>query len=267
MADPAARPLPEALGPPVRRRPLAGGSIAEVERLDLADGRVAVAKWTPYDARLEAEGLRALAAAGAPVPRVLHVEQGLLVLEHVSGTPDWAALGTSLARVHLADAGPAFGWERDNVIGPLPQHNAPTDAWPAFYGEHRLAPYLGDLPPDLARRLGEAIEDGRLARLLDHDVRPSLVHGDLWSGNVVDGRWLVDPAVHRADREYDLAFAALFGGFPDAFWRAYAEHAPLDEGWRERRPALQLHHLLVHVRLFGGGYLRQVIDRLDVLGW
>jgi fructosamine-3-kinase len=93
------------------------------------------------------------------------------------------------------------------------------------------------------------------------------VHGDLWSGNIVAGRWLIDPAVHFADRELDLAFAAVFGGIPARMWSAYEESWPLDEGWEARRPALQLYHLLVHVRLFGGGYRAMVADRLDALGW
>ena len=96
---------------------------------------------------------------------------------------------------------------------------------------------------------------------------PSLVHGDLWAGNVVGGQWLVDPAAQHADRELDLAMAALFGGFPPAFRSGYESVWPLDDGWRDRLPAQQLHHLLVHVALFGGGYVEQVAERLDALGW
>lgn len=229
-------------------------------------GVAAVVKETSYDATTEADGLRALGEAGAHVPRVLAATPDRLVLEEVVGDGDWAGCGRRLARVHQV-LGEGFGWRRDGVIGPLPMANPWGHDWPDFYAAHRLAPWLDDLPGPFARRLDAAVEDGRLRRLLDHDVPPSLVHGDLWSGNVVGGQWLIDPAVHHADRELDLAMARLFGGFPEVFFAAYQQVWPLDDGWEERLPALQLFHLLVHVRLFGGGYVRQVADRLDQLGW
>jgi fructosamine-3-kinase len=255
--------LPGGLPAVAEAHALSGGDIGQVWRARLADGRTVVVKATSYDARLEADGLRALAAAGGPVPAVLAVDLGVLVLEHVSGRPDWHALGAAVATVHR-DVGDAFGWHQDNVIGPLPQRNPPSEDWPAFYVEHRIRPYLDDLPADLRRRLAAAC-DRILPDLLDHDVPPSLVHGDLWSGNIVDGRWLVDPAVCRADRELDLAMLDLFGTIPPTFARGYAEVWPLDDGWEARRPALQLYHLLVHVRLFGSGYLGSVAARLDQL--
>ena len=235
-------------------------------RRTTVDGVAVVVKEPPYDATTEAAGLRALAAAGARVPRILEATPARLVLEEVTGDGDWSACGRRLAQVHRT-TGPAFGWERDGVIGPLPMGNDHDDDWPRFYATHRLRPWLDDLPARLGDRLRTAIDDGRLAVLLDHDVPPSLVHGDLWSGNVVGGEWLIDPAVHHADRELDLAMARLFGGVPPAFFDGYAQEWPLDDGWRDRLPALQLFHLLVHVRLFGGGYVRQVGDRLDELGW
>ncbi len=261
-------PLPDDLGTPRASRPLPGGSIAETWWVTLADGTEAVVKATTYDARLEAEGLAALGAAGAPVPAVLGVSERVLVLAYVRGEPDWGGLGATLADVHRTGRDEGFGWHRDNVIGPLPQANRVTDDWPGFYLDQRVRPHLDApaLPPAVRRRI-ERAGDGPARALLDHDAVPSLVHGDLWSGNVVDGRWLVDPAVHRADREFELAFADLFGGFPSAFWDAYAGAWPLDDGWERRRPALQLSHLLVHVRLFGAGYVPGVVARLDRLGW
>lgn len=230
------------------------------------DGVAAVVKDTTYDATTEAAGLEALRDAGAHVPRVLEATTDRLVLEEVTGDGDWAACGRRLATVHRTIGG-AFGWERDGFIGPLPMANRGSGDWPTFYAARRLAPWIEDLPDGAATRLRAAIDDGRLASLLDHDVAPSLVHGDLWSGNVVGGQWLIDPAIHHADRELDLAMARLFGGFPDPFFAAYGDVWPLDDGWQARLPALQLFHLLVHVRLFGGGYVRQVIDRLDQLRW
>jgi fructosamine-3-kinase len=261
---PVPSPWPAHLPAPRRASRLHGGDISDVVRVELGDGTTVVAKTTSYDADLEAEGLRALADAGAPVPEVLAVEPRLLVLAHVSGRADWAGLGAALARAH-GHRVDRFGWHRDNVIGPLPQDNTWTRSWPGFYVERRLAPYLDDLPTATAARLERAMS-GPLPEVLDHDAVPSLVHGDLWTGNVVDGAWLVDPAVHHADRELDLAMLALFGDVPAAFHRAYAEAWPLDPGWEARRPALQLAPLLVHVRLFGGGYVAGVERRLDVLG-
>lgn len=230
------------------------------------DGREVVIKTTDYDARVEADGLRALADADAPVPGVISVDADRLVIDAVGGPEDWEGLGQALARVHRATA-PAYGYAISNYIGALTQDNPWTESWPVFYARHRLEPYLADLPAELARRLRAAIEDGRLAGLLDHGQRPALVHGDLWSGNVVAGRWLIDPAVHYADRELDHAFSAVFGGIPGRMWSAYEEVWPLDQGWEERLPALQLYHLLVHVRLFGGSYLGMVAERLDRLAW
>jgi fructosamine-3-kinase len=252
---------------PAAWRPLGGGSICEVHRARLGDGRDVVIKRTPYPAAMEADGLRALARAGAPVPAVLRADADLLVLEHVRGEADWSALGRALARVHRTTA-QAYGWHADNRIGPLPQANGWIEDWPTFYGERRVRPHLDApaLPGDVRRRIERGL-DGPLADLLPPDPPASLVHGDLWSGNVVDGRWLIDPAVHHADREYELAFMAVFGGFPAALWDAYEAAWPLADGWQARRPALQLHHLLVHVRLFGAGYVGAVTARLDALGW
>lgn len=222
-------------------------------------------KRTSYDARLEADGLRALAAAGAPVPAVHSVDEHQLVMDWVSGPPAWVELGRSLATVHTTTAD-RFGYPIDNVIGSLPQINTWTDDWAEFFVVNRIRPHLEALPPDLAARLERAC-DRHLPAFLAHGASPSLVHGDLWAGNVVDGRWLIDPAVHYADREHELAFMALFGGIPEAMERAYLELLPLDDGWQRRRPILQLPHLLVHVRLFGGGYAGMVADRLDREGW
>ncbi|MFA9429350.1 fructosamine kinase family protein [Egicoccus sp. AB-alg2] len=257
--------LPDDL-PAIRHAtPLGGGDTARAWRAQLADGHHVVVKATPYDAGLEAEGLRVLAEAGGPVPAVLGVAQHVLVMEHVAGPADWERLGAALAHVH-GHHGEGFGWYRDNVIGPLPQRNGWRDSSGAFVVERRIRPYLDDLPHEVARRLAAAC-DGPLPDLLDaHAPAPSLVHGDLWTGNVVDGRWLVDPAVHHADRETDLAMLTLFGAPPPAFWSGYEAVAPLPDGWRRRRPALQLPPLLVHVRLFGHGFVPSVVRALDAAG-
>lgn len=263
--NPPVPPLPRGLPTVVHATALGGGEIAAAWRAELDDGRIVVIKATPYDAALEAEGLEALREAGGPVPAVLAVDDAVLVLEHVTGPPDWEHLGAALATVH-GHHGPAFGWHRDNVIGPLPQANGWLSTSGAFVVERRIRPHLEVLPRDVARRLAAACE-GALPDLLDaHDPPPSLVHGDLWTGNVVGGRWLIDPAVHHADRETDLAMLTLFGSPGPAFWGGYDSVAPLPEGWERRRAALQLPPLLVHVRLFGASYVPGVVRALERAG-
>lgn len=258
--------LPDGLADVTHATPLGGGDTGRAWRAELSDGHDVVVKVTPYDARLEAEGLGALGDAGGPVPDVLAADHDVLVMEHVTGPPDWEGLGAALAGVH-GHHGPAFGWHRDNVIGPLPQANGWLPTSGEFVVERRVRPYLDDLPTGVAHRLSAAC-DGTLPELLDaHEPAPSLVHGDLWTGNVVDGRWLIDPAVHHADRETDLAMLTLFGRPPGAFWSGYEAVAPLADGWERRRPALQLPPLLVHVRLFGAGYVSSLVQALDDAGF
>lgn len=229
-------------------------------------GRPVVVKETDYDANLEADGLEALRRAGAPVPEVVEASASRLVLAEVGGPADWEGLGRALARCHRTSS-VRYGYASDNVIGPLRQVNTWTADWADFYVLYRLKPHLDALGSGLRRRLESAIGDGRPADLLEHGQRPSLIHGDLWSGNIVAGKWLIDPAVCFADRELDRAFADLFGGIPASMWDAYEQAWPLDPGWQDRQPALQLYHLLIHVRLFGGGYEAMLAERLDRLGW
>lgn len=184
-----------------------------------------------------------------------------LVLERLELKPlhgNAAAAGRALAALHRC-TGERFGWPRDNFIGRTPQSNSEDDNWSRFFARQRLAPQL-----ELARRNGVRLPsaDRLLAALPaffdDYRPLPSLIHGDLWHGNVaLDARGtlaLFDPAVHYADRECDLAMAALFGGFPAAFLAAYDDAWPLADGHAERRALYQLYHVLNHANLFGGSY-------------
>lgn len=256
--------LPNGLSEARSARPMAGGDVAAVWDVTLVDGRRVVVKSGGGDPELEVEGLEALAAAGGPTPAVLARSDRTLVLEYVDGPADWEELGRALASVHRASS-THFGWHRDNLIGSLHQANPATMDWPVFYLEHRLRPWLDCLPAGLRGRLERAMAT-KLPKLLDHDVVPSLVHGDLWSGNIIAGRWLIDPAVHYADRELDFAMLDLFGSIPASLQAGYDAIWPLDPGWQERRPALQIYHLLVHVRLFGSNYHGAAAARLDALG-
>lgn len=243
-------------------------SWATVRRVEFPDGSTRAVKETGYDARTEAEGLRALGDAGAPVPRVYEVTPSRIVMDWVEGPADWEWLGRRLVAVHRTTAD-TFGFSHHNMIGALLQRNDPHDTFGRFFAETRVRDHLEDpsVPTELAHRLARACE-GPLQSLLDeHHPVPSLIHGDLWSGNIVGGRWLIDPAVAFADREMELAFLSMFGGVPGTLEAAYREEWPLDDGWERRRPALRLHHLLVHVRLFGGSYIGWLARTLDELGW
>ena len=216
----------------------------------------------------EAEGLGALRNAGTRVPAPLaHGVAGnraYLLLEwlDLSAGKGFAALARMLAALHRS-TGPRFGWPRDNHIGRTPQVNGWRDDWSGFWVECRLKPQL-----ELAQRNGFRIALPSVKVLERHRPMPSLLHGDLWSGNAgftPEGPVIFDPAVYYGDRETDLAMTELFGGFPRAFYEAYHEAWPLDEGYDRRKPLYNLYHLLNHLNLFGGGYLAQVQSTLRLL--
>jgi fructosamine-3-kinase len=175
-----------------------------------------------------------------------------------------AALGSALAAMHR-DLGPRFGWHRDNTIGTTPQHNAWSDAWSEFFRDRRLAPQLALAAQrghgGALQRNGERLLDALPPLLAAHAPPPSLVHGDLWSGNaarLLSGEPAIfDPAVYYGDRETDLAMSELFGGFGADFYAAYDDAWPRDDGYEVRRPLYNLYHVLNHLNLFGGGYGRQ----------
>lgn len=253
---------------------LKGGLICTTTKDRLADGTEVVVKQCPYPAEVEAEGLLALAAAGAPTPAVLGTAGNTLVLEYVDGPPDWPALGRAMARVHQAapadlagSAAGRYGWHRDNPAGRFDQKNSWTDDWPTFFVRYRILDHLDDpeVPADIAARLRRACA-GPLPDLLPAAPQVSLTHGDLWFGNVVAGRWVVDPAVCYADRELDLAFMQT-GGLPAELFDAYQREWPFEPGYLRRRPALQLHKLLVGLRHFGPARLPRIVAVLDHYGW
>ena len=264
----------------VRAGALGGGCIAAVERVDLADGRALVVK-RGHGLTLEAWMLRWMRTnTSVPVPEVHHADDALLVIDCLpgdsSGLTDAAQrdLGAIVAALHHIGAD-AFGFERDTAIGGLPQPNPRVAHWRDFFRDHRLlymareAMAAGRLPPRMMARL-ETLA-GRLERWIDPAVTPSLIHGDLWGGNILsDGRritGLIDPAIHYADAEIELAFMTLFGGVGEAFFRSYGERRAIRAGFFEqRRDLYNLYPLLVHVRLFGGAYVAQVERTLDRLG-
>lgn len=261
--------------------PAAGSSFNETWRVESASGRhfVKIAPAERHDMFAgEAAGLNALAGTGAievPAVAAIGTAEGYayLALQWLDLGPGGrgAALGRALALVHRHSAA-RFGWHRDNTIGSTAQANGWKGDWPSFWVDRRLRPQL-----DLARRRGHP---GRLdagERLLSvvpgvlqgHVPVPSLLHGDLWSGNAAetaDGMPVVfDPAVYYGDRETDLAMTELFGGFGADFYAAYREAWPVDAGYPARRMLYNLYHVLNHYNLFGGGYGHQAARMIEAL--
>ena len=270
-------------GAPVALRGVSGGCIADARIAEFADGGSVFVKSGGGAFAQEAAGLEELAASRAVrVPRVLAVDDDALVLERIDSAPArpdfFEHFGRRFAQLHER-RGRACGFTADNTIGATPQPNAPlADAWndlpdtpgdgadwPEFFLERRLR-----FQVRLAARNGHGSALGHLLERAEPVVLellgaspepPSLLHGDLWSGNfITDERGepcLIDPAVYYGHREADLAMTRLFGGFAPAFYAAYAEVLPLAPGHADRLPLYQLYHLLNHLNLFGGGYYAQ----------
>ncbi|MBA4494363.1 fructosamine kinase family protein [Paenactinomyces guangxiensis] len=228
----------------------------------------------------EADGLRLIKKANAIlVPEVYGEyyfegrQSAVLIMEWVEGktAPDTdEQLGRGIARLHQT-VGQAFGLEEDNYIGSLPQINGWHDEWSLFYRERRLGVQL-----EIGKKYGyiSGSRMKKLERLMDHlpgwinhDPRPSLLHGDLWSGNWIVGPggrpYLIDPAVSYGDFELELAFTELFGRFSQKFYQAYQEMNPLCPGYQDRKQLYQLYYLLVHLNVFGESYGSSVDRILD----
>jgi protein-ribulosamine 3-kinase len=241
--------------------------VSRTTRATLADGREVVIKRCPYPVPQEANGLHAMADAGVLVPAVIGVSQDVLVLEHVGGEPDWEQLGRRVGVMHRCTAD-RFGWPEPTWVGLFSQSNQWFEDWPSFYAECRVLRHLreANVSESLRRRI-EAACAGPLRELLRTDAEPSLTHGDLWIGNVVDGRWLIDPSVSFADRELDVATISFSADYPPEFLAAYEAEYPLAPGFADRRMALTLHRQLVNFRHFGSRVLLRLEEVLDHYGW
>lgn len=262
-------------GPPADLTPVSGGDINTAAAWRAADGARYFVKCNDELGAeafaAEADGLARLRATRTvSVPEVVvHGEAdgtGYLVLGWIepgrADTRAWRELGEALAALHAVTA-PDYGLDDDNLIGRLPQSNRKRGGWARFWAEERIGRQLalartkGRVDSALTRRIERLCDE--VERICDRaGLRPSLLHGDLWSGNVMfstHGPMVIDPAVYYGDREVELAFTELFGGFADAFYAAYQAAAPLADGYAQRRGFWQLYPLLVHLNLFGGSYL------------
>lgn len=303
MREDVRRRVEEAVGRSVvSARPLSGGCVAEVHRADLAGGEAVVVKVGHGEgaregrgagsAHLDREGfmLAYLAERSrVPLPRVLHADPDLLVMTWVeSGAPideaaevDAAEILAALHEIRPEDGRGRFGLHRDTLIGPLEQPNAWCESWAEFFRDRRLlfmseeAARAGRLSTSVHRRI-EALA-ARIEEFVHEPATASLIHGDVWSGNVLcargeDGRSqiaaLIDPSIYYADAEMELAFITLFSTFGESFFARYRALRGIDDGfWRTRRDVYNLYPLLVHVRLFGGGYEAQVEGIVRRLGF
>jgi fructosamine-3-kinase len=268
----------EILGAPILAvRHIGGGDINQARLLETRQGKFFLKMNTGNEAsrmfEAEARGLDLLRKTKTlRIPSVIAPGStgagAFLLMEFVEtgyrASGFWEEFGTSLAQLHRHSAG-HFGLDHPNFIGSLPQSNHPHSSWAEFYIHERLQPQL-ELAL-LSKRLNssDAAHFEKLYLKLPEICPaepPALTHGDLWSGNfLVDANSrpvLVDPAVSYAHREMDLAMSRLFGGFERPFYRSYEAAWPLAPGFEQRLPVYQLYYLMVHVNLFGGGYVGSV---------
>ena len=261
---------------------IAGGCINEARRLESATGEVYFVKANSagflrlFEA--EAKALTEIASTRTvrvpdPVCHGISGNQSFLVLEFLETGRDGGSaqrkLGQDLARLHRMEQ-PHFGWKIDNAIGSTHQPNPASDDWIAFYLEHRLVHQF-----DLAQKKGQSFHG--IESLTKHVPNlfseykpfPSLLHGDLWGGNFsVDTEglpYVFDPASDYGDREADIAFTYMFGGFSKEFHQGYEEIFPLDPGFEIRKTLYNLYHELNHYNLFGGGYARSAQSSINHL--
>ncbi len=225
----------------------------------------------------EAAGLKALRVEDGPtIPKTYLYGATYLLMQDLSSTVKsrdyWQNFGRKLARMHLHTS-PIFGFKHNNFIGNTEQQNTWTQNGFNFFAEQRL---LFQISLAQSRGLVSQHEVHQIEHLINRlsDLIPnqpaSLLHGDLWSGNVISdfngNPAIIDPAAHYGWAEAELAMTSLFGSFPPNFYRAYQEIRPLSPGYQARFPIYNLYHLINHINLFGGGYLSQVQDILRKFG-
>lgn len=260
---------------------LGGGCINQALRVTTSAGNFFVkwnAKSLPDMFGKEAVGLAEMHQDDNPflkIPDVIWYKEadetpGILILEYLASAYTTQgfdrSLGKGLALLHRKTAR-TFGFHHDNYCGTTIQDNTWTDNWPVFFAQRRIWALVQQIR--ISRELSsgelkiyERLTD-RIPGLLAHQTIPSLIHGDLWSGNCMyssKGPALFDPACYYADREMELGMMQLFGGFSSRVWEAYQEVFPLPEGWKERIHLYQLYHVLNHHLLFGGSYGRQALE-------
>jgi protein-ribulosamine 3-kinase len=254
---------------------LSGGCINNVSRLSTSEGDFCI-KYNQRDQfpemfEGEAHGLELLKNAGTiRVPGVVCPGYGgtysYLLLEFINpgrkSASFYSDFGRSLARLHRHTAD-YFGLDRDNYMGSLKQFNTKHSDWISFFVEERLERQISLAHGSLSSSDISAFRRlyNRLGEIMPEEP-PALLHGDLWGGNYMvspEGKaCLIDPAVYYGHREIDIAMTTLFGGFDGEFYASYNDEYPLEKGWKERLDIFNLYPLLIHLNLFGSGYLGSV---------
>ena len=265
----------------INSKAIGGGCINHALKISSSAGDFFL-KWNasaPSDMFVkEAAGLAEMSLVDNPylvIPKVIWSKipddtPGLLLMEYLQAASSTTGfeerLGRGIAHLHRKTAA-KYGFHHNNYCGTTIQDNTWTGNWPEFYAERRISPLVKQIR--LIHRISleeqktyETLVD-RIPVLLAHPTFPSLIHGDLWSGNYMysaNGPALIDPACYYADREMELGMMQLFGGFSSRVWDAYLEEFPLPDEWQQRIRLYQLYHVLNHQLLFGVSYKRQALE-------
>lgn len=265
----------------ISQRQISGGCINDAEIVAIKSGKTFFVKTNSNSAKdmfvKEANGLNELAKSDViRIPKVIYAADDFIILENISSkTSDklfWEKFGRNFAMLHkyISDS---FGFYEDNYIGSTPQlnHTSSTEknSWSEFYFnkrilyQYKLAENKGYAGEEL-RKYFSQLESKISLILKDSNAKPSLLHGDLWSGNFISDETgnacLIDPAVYYGHREADLAMTKLFGGFDSRFYSAYNEEYPFDDGHEYRENIYKLYHVLNHLNLFGSSYYLQAVN-------
>ena len=263
------------------QRSISGGCINDAKIITTKSGKSYFVKTNSNSEKdiflKEANGLRELAKANViRVPNVIYADVDFIIIESIIPQTKaklfWENFGRDFARLHKFTS-KFFGFYEDNYIGSTPQLNIPSEietvSWVDFYFnkrllyQYKLAEKNGFAGEELRKSFSQ-LENKINIALKDCDAKPSLLHGDLWSGNFITDETgnacLIDPAVYYGHREADLAMTKLFGGFDNRFYSAYNEAYPLVAGYEYRENIYKLYHVLNHLNLFGSGYYHQALS-------
>ncbi|MDI2089929.1 fructosamine kinase family protein [Commensalibacter oyaizuii] len=222
-----------------------------------------------HSPKIEADMLRFLAKHHIDVPKVIFADSHILILEVIQETnclsqEAWQNLGETITKLHQIQH-QNYGWHEDYAFDRVPLHNQFCDNWVEFWGNYRLACYLENLPIKTGKQIEILVKN--LHNYIPTNPTPSLLHGDLWTGNIltnINRSYLIDPACYFGHNEVDIAMLNIFGSPPSSFYKHYPL---LNQGWEDRLPIYQLFPALVHYILFGDYYLNMIhtlLNRLKV---
>lgn len=254
---------------------VSGGNINQAVRLSDLNNQYYFLKYNNTSCgndilKSELEGLSLLSSVGISVPVIREANVSgqipYLLMDWIDTAPrSNQAIAELLVHLHRLTADD-YGLDTNNRIGTLAQYNIRADSFFNFYTTQRLLPQI-KLAHDNGLQLGLSAD--RLNQILKNHIpeeKPTLIHGDLWSGNIMDttsGPVLIDPSVSYCHREMDLAMMQLFGGFDKEIFELYDEAFPLSEDWQSRQDLFQLYYLLVHYNIFGASYAQAATSIID----